>query len=47
MERGTDHVYAARSTDAVSALLAAEEWGEDGVEQQSRNENRDRSMERD
>jgi hypothetical protein len=27
MERGTDHVYAARSTDAVSALLAETEWG--------------------
>jgi hypothetical protein len=26
-----DHVHAAGSTNAVSALPAAEEWGEDGV----------------
>ena len=31
MERRTDPVHAAGETRSVSALLAAEEWGADGL----------------
>lgn len=47
MDGRTDHVHAAGAIRSVSALLAAEEWGEDGVEQPRKNGHRDRSMERD